>query len=236
MRSTGWWSICDLPPAPLNARAPSPAGQSGYALIAALLALLVITLLGLSLAATTSTDLQIATNFRLAHQARYNSEAGVEAAKVLLRGMDWSVILPPARGPWVPTAPSAAPVPPFTRATRNLERGGCDLRGGGAGYGVVLDDGAAGPFERVSTVLGQRLNGEFTAWVRRAVVPGGGGTLQDDPSNDVLVLTVEGIAPAGPTGSGEGRSLREVRLRRQLAGGVYDVIVESQFDNSPVCR
>ena len=47
--------------------------QSGFALVLALLALLLLTFLGLTLAVTTSTELQIATNYRWSEQARYVS-------------------------------------------------------------------------------------------------------------------------------------------------------------------
>ena len=58
--------------------------QAGFALILAILSLMLLTFLGLTLAATTSTELQIATNYRWSQQALYNAEAGLEAAKLLL--------------------------------------------------------------------------------------------------------------------------------------------------------
>ena len=60
---------------------------------------LVLTFLGLTLAATTSTELQIATNYRWGQQATYNAEAGIEVAKIYLRAVpnDWATILPKAR-------------------------------------------------------------------------------------------------------------------------------------------
>ena len=58
------------------------AGEGGFALILAILSLMLLTFLGLTLAATTSTELQIATNYRWSQQALYNAEAGIEAARV----------------------------------------------------------------------------------------------------------------------------------------------------------
>ncbi len=61
-----------------------PKGEQGFALVLAILALMLLTFLGLTLATTTSTELQIATNYRWGQQALYNAEAGLEAGKVIL--------------------------------------------------------------------------------------------------------------------------------------------------------
>ena len=71
--------------------------EAGFALILAILALMLMTFLGLTLATSTSTELQIATNYRWSQQAYYNAEAGIEYGKSLLRNMNWSLILPTAR-------------------------------------------------------------------------------------------------------------------------------------------
>jgi type II secretory pathway component PulK len=55
--------------------------ESGFALILALLALALLTTMGLALANSSSVELQIATNQRWAESARYNAEAGLEYAK-----------------------------------------------------------------------------------------------------------------------------------------------------------
>ena len=121
-------------------------GESGFALLLAILSLMLLTFLGLTLAATTSTELQIATNYRWSLQAFYNAEAGIEAGKRVLQTINWRAALPAARGSWAPptTTPvptTNQPVPPFAGGTRNFEMGLCDQRGFGAGYGVVLNDG-----------------------------------------------------------------------------------------------
>ena len=72
------------------------------ALVLAIMALMLLTFLGLTLATTTSTELQIATNYRWSQQALYNAEAGIEAAKAILRSMpvgtSWATLLPIAAG------------------------------------------------------------------------------------------------------------------------------------------
>jgi hypothetical protein len=184
-------------------------GQDGFALILAILALLLLTFLGLTLATNTSTELQIATNYRWSQQARYNAEAGLEAAKSLLRGMNWAAVLPqPRAATWLGTtitpnvagggagAPQSRP-DEWGNPTRNFESWDCDQRGNGMGYGVVLDDGgAAGPNQYRSTVFGQNLNGAFTIWVRRPTERRPDGSLADyNTDNDTLVLVSEGVAP-----------------------------------------
>ena len=59
-------------------------GERGFALVLAILSLMLLTFLGLTLATTTSTELQIATNYRWSQQALYNAEAGIEAARIIL--------------------------------------------------------------------------------------------------------------------------------------------------------
>lgn len=190
--------------------------EEGFALILALLALMLLTSLGLSLASTTSTELQIAVNHRWSEQARYNAEAGVEFGREFLASLpNWGSVLPPARGTgvggWLSTAtiPSAAPtdalysrVDAFNNPTRNYESWTCDNRGFGRGYGVVLDDGmtAGTPFQFTNTVGGLPLNGAFTLWIRRPVqwkanTGATATTLQDYEGNDALIMVAEGVAP-----------------------------------------
>jgi Tfp pilus assembly protein PilX len=183
-----------------------PDGERGVALLIALLSLMVLTLLGLTLAATTSTELQIASNYRWSQQALYNAEAGVEAGKVLLRGIpnNWAAILPPARGAWkwddtaTWVSGTARRPPAAVMATgagaRHWENNACDAYGMEMGYGVVLQVGGQ-DMQYVSTVLGNRLNGAFTLWVRRPVNRVNDGTLIDETRDDLLTLTSEGIAP-----------------------------------------
>ena len=191
------------------------ARESGFALILALLALVLLTTMGLALSNSTSVELQISTNHRWSESARYNAEAGIEYGKSILVALNsWDSVLPAPRTvtdwtktAWTGTATSStAPAtladgsPILNRATRNFESWKCDKRGYGMGYGVVYDDGGAGGAEEYrSEIAGATLNGAFTLWVRRPVEwNGGDGTgtlLQDYPNNDVLVLVSEGVAP-----------------------------------------
>lgn len=192
--------------------------ESGFALILALLALVLLTTMGLALSNSTSVEVQIASNHRWAESARYNAEAGIEYGKsILMTAADWTNLLPPVRtNPnWLPTAwngtqtsPTGAPT--VGRATRDFENWKCDKKGYGMGYGVVFDDGgAAGAEEYRSQIGGSTLNGAFTLWVRRPVawtdangdgLLGDGPRLLDYPQNDVIVLVSEGVAPY--TGAG----------------------------------
>jgi len=174
--------------------------ERGFALILAILALMLLTFLGLTLATTTSTELQIATNYRWSQQALYNAEAGLEAARIVLSGIadpttGWATRLPAARpGTW----PQGPPLPPATgdpMLGRDFDRAACDYQGG-VGYGRVLDDGVT-RYENTSAfpIGGQTLNGAFTVWVRRPLTLTNDGLYGDDPRPDAVVIVAEGIAP-----------------------------------------
>lgn len=180
-----------------SARTTRSKDEQGFALIVAILALMLLTFLGLTLATTTTTELQIATNYRWGQQALYNAEAGIEAGKrVLSQSSDpsvgWELLLPKARpGTWDKGAAPAADPPKVN--DRDYEQQGCDLRSG-IGYGLVLMDGAA-PVSGVSTFRGQTINGAFTLWVRRRTETGTDGMYSDSLMTDSLILTAEGVAP-----------------------------------------
>ncbi|MGH7533962.1 MAG: pilus assembly PilX family protein [Gemmatimonadales bacterium] len=186
-------------------RGPGRKREAGFALVVAILALMLLTFLGLALAATTSTELQIATNYRWSQQALYNAEAGLQVGKLLLMNIvpDWGLILPVSRGgTWTEAAPAGPPTALRARndaggqPTRNFSYGFCDNRYARAGFGVVFDDPAtAAPYQNVTTILGQTLNGSFTLWVRRPVVTDAAGNIGDYPQPDQLILTAEGTAP-----------------------------------------
>jgi len=189
--------------------------QQGFALILSLLALVLLTTMGLALANSTGVELQISTNQRWSESARYNAEAGVEYGRSILMAMPtWAAILPAARAlpSWAsddwngPGEAATTGNSPFGRATRDFENWKCDEKGYGMGYGVVVDDGgAAGPEEFRSQIGGATLNGSFTLWIRRPVAWGDGpdgntelgdaNVLQDYAENDVLILVSEGVAP-----------------------------------------
>ena len=190
-------------------RGPRARKQAGFALILAILSLMLLTFLGLTLAATTSTELQIATNYRWSQQALYNAEAGLQAAKLLLAQVavvdgDFRNILPTARaGNWsygVTGAPGGPPlaVPAARSGLRDYERMGCADRAG-VGLGRVLTSPAGskqpGDYQDVSTYMASTLNGAFTIWVRRELAVSPTGMFSDNADNTTLVVTAEGIAP-----------------------------------------
>jgi hypothetical protein len=190
------------------------AGEGGFALILAILSLMLLTFLGLTLATTTSTELQIATNYRWSQMALYNAEAGLETARIILsdaadESNAWEAMLPqPRTSPTCPTgngtdpcwAPGSAPGPEETVCSdcRDFESMDCDTRGG-IGYGLVLDDGVT-RLENISTFMGQTLNGAFTVWIRRGLNVDDLGQFSDSTDNTQLVIVSEGVAPfQGPS-------------------------------------
>jgi hypothetical protein len=179
--------------------------EAGFALILAILALMLLTFLGLTLALSTSTELQIATNYRWSQQALYNAEAGLEYAKEFLTNTDWRVVLPPPRGdvtqrpiPWL-QRPG-----PWGEPNRDFEMAECDMAPdaqtagkGSQGYGVVLDSATfPAPLQNTSDIHNLPLNGTFTVWVRR---PMKWDTVTnqfvDEETDDLAIVTVEGTAP-----------------------------------------
>ena len=190
-------------------RGPRQRRQAGFALVLAILSLMLLTFLGLTLAATTSTELQIATNYRWSQQALYNAEAGLEAAKLLLAQVaqvdgDFRNILPTARtGTWSYGVTGVAggppvPVPAARSGLRDYERMGCADRAG-VGFGRVLTSPVGSPqpgdYQDVTAYMQSQLNGAFTVWVRRELTVTSSGFLSDDTDNTHLVVTAEGIAP-----------------------------------------
>ena len=201
-------------------------GEHGFALILALLTLMLLTFLGLTLAATTSSELQIASNQRWAAQAYYNAEAGIEAAKIALKNytgsLDLIPLLPNARGAWVPTSGSIVALPAHPNGwsdttdswglpLRNWENSTCDTLGGNVGYGTILvarpsvdvnGDAGGAPLQYVTQVGDLPLQGAFTVWVRRAPVINPDGTVSDDTSNTEALVTSEGVAPYSGASAG----------------------------------
>jgi hypothetical protein len=197
-----------------NSRTKVGTNERGFALVLAILSLMLLTFLGLTLATTTSTELQIATNYRWSQQALYNAEAGLEAARIVLSNVaditdGWLNQLPTQRtdtggaplwwvegtgsGPW--TAPTGPPPTGDPTVGDDFYKDTCDTRGG-VGYGRVLEDTAASVrYEDVDTFEGQTLNGVFTIWVRRGLQVDNAGQFADSDRNDALIIVSEGRAP-----------------------------------------
>jgi len=190
-------------------------GERGFALVLAILSLMLLTFLGLTMATTTSTELQIATNYRWSQQALYNAEAGLEAARIVLsRTADianqWTPILPAARTTPAVWAPGAAPPPVEVVVGRDFYRSDCDQRAG-IGYGRVLTEGAI-RYENRSDFDGHALNGAFTIWVRRGLVVDNAGQYSDEPRQDSLIVVAEGVAPYTGAGDAFTRARQAVRV------------------------
>jgi hypothetical protein len=189
-------------------------GERGFALVLAILSLMLLTFLGLTLAATTSTELQIATNYRWSQQALYNAEAGLEAARIVLSGVadvsnGWVASLPPLRTtPWAPGGGTT----PGGGVGRDYYKANCDDRGA-VGYGLVLVDPTE-RYENISTFGGQTLNGAFSIWIRRPLVVDNAGLYTDDTRNDALIIVSEGVAPY--VGGFAGQASALVRSRQAL--------------------
>lgn len=188
-------------------------GEQGFALVLAILSLMLLTFLGLTLATTTSTELQIATNYRWSQQAQYNAEAGLEAARIVLSQVadintGWSNQLPTDRGgSWPQGSPLAILDSPVGR---DFYQSACDTRGG-MGYGRVIDDGAI-RYEDVSAFSGETLNGAFTIWIRRGLDVGNDGYYSDSTRNDALIIVAEGRAPFSGAADQFTRNRQAVRV------------------------
>ncbi len=199
-----------------DARQGRRTGERGFALILAILALMLLTFLGLTLATTTSTELQIATNFRWSQQALYNAEAGLEAARIVLSNeadtaVGWTPVLPTIRpGSW-PQGSAPAPLDPVVG--RDFFRAACDDKGG-VGYGRVLAD-AGTRYENVGVFpagAGETMNGAFTIWIRRGLTVANNGQYADDTRQDSLVIVAEGIAPYFGPGDAFTRARQATRV------------------------
>jgi len=201
-------------------------GEAGFALVLAILSLMLLTFLGLTLASTTSTELQIATNYRWSQQALYNAEAGLEASRVALATLGannptngWIDNLPVRRmsggAPltWTIAGPAPGPDSSETPTGRDFEKGSCDDRGGGMGYGRVLVDSSGVRLENVSAYEGEALNGAFTVWVRRPLDVSADGELSDAESSTAqAVVVAEGVAPYSGAGTAFTRANQAVRV------------------------
>jgi hypothetical protein len=200
------------------------AKEAGFALILAILALMLLTFLGLTLAATTSTELQIATNYRWSQQALYNAEAGLEVAKVVLgfggklpdlRSVTWKYgVTGSSGGP-------PSPTPVARTGLRDYEMMGCADRAG-VGYGRVLTVGAMN-YQDVSQFGGTTLNGAFTLWVRRDLTVNAEGQFTDSTASNVYIVTAEGVAPYTGGSDDATRAFIQAHQARRVLEIAYQV-------------
>ncbi len=215
---------------------PRPRAESGFALVLAILTLVLLTFLGLTLAVTTSTELQIATNYRWSQQAFYNAEAGLEAAKFVLSQVavaqtDLSGELPfPRAGTWHYglTGSSSGPPEPLPAArpapVRDYELKDTCADRSGVGYGRVLTgvDGVT-VYQDVSQFMGTRVNGAFTVWVRRELREDAQGDFSEQPADNFsAVVTSEGIAPF----IGQASAFTRASQARRVVEASYTLLVK----------
>jgi hypothetical protein len=202
-------------------------GERGIALILALMALALLTLIGLTLALQSSVEVQSSVNYRWSRKALYNAEAGIAVGQTVLRELSWTYALPQARQPWDEVGERPRPrVAGLSDAaesgeelSRDYELGACDRAGNGMGYGVVLFDGDRA-YQDVSEIYDHVLDGSFTLWVRRPLVFGADGATLDYPRDDVLILVSEGRAPTASPGlpASQARQVVEVTLYASQMG------------------
>lgn len=212
-------------------------GEQGFALVLAILALMLLTFLGLTLATTTTTELQIATNYRWGQQALYNAEAGLETAKLLLAqsadvSTGWVLSLPTLREtPW---KVNEGDTPTDASGLRDYEKADCDTRGA-VGYGRVVDVGGV-RYQGRSEVMKKTLNGAFTVWIRRPLQTTEDGQFFDLADSSKVILTVEGVAPYSAIASGAGavfvqanQAVRVLEMPLQLAIGEEGTICRQSW-------
>ncbi len=213
-------------------------GERGFALVLAILSLMLLTFLGLTMAATTSTELQIATNYRWSQQALYNAEAGLEAARIELAtvagiGSQWSTVLPPVRVSLTGWEQNKGAV--LSGTGRDYERNTCEgTVGDGIGYGRVLDGTTR--FENIPGYNGSSVNGAFTVWVRRGLIVNTEGYYNDDPANDKLIIVSEGVAPYDGGFTGQASTLLRSRQAVRLLETRYTLNVSPGVDPCGVNR
>jgi hypothetical protein len=222
------------------------AGRSeGSAFVISILVLFVLSVLGLALMLTTSTEKDIAINHRWGEQAFFNADAALEYGKNVLASYallnaDFSAILPPPR--------ADATVPDDTAAwgTAHPDLAACNPSAPNCrDYQYFIDQcqpGGVGPCTRtyIGRVL-RRQDGTLAMWDFRAPA-GVPGDLDNDAvtdidgtytlwirrpvvgtrdygslpnENDRVILTAEGTAP-GSLGAGAGKPTSLRRLEMSL--------------------
>jgi hypothetical protein len=225
--------------------ARKPGGNEGSAFVISILVLFVLSVLGLALMLTTSTEKDIAINYRWGEQAFFNADAALEYGKNVLASYavlssDFEAILPLAR--------ADATVPDNTQPWgAALPGGGCNPMAPGCRDNQYFVDqcpqGGGGPCTRayIGLVL-TRLDGTQAMWDFRMPAAGIAGDLDNDGvadidgtytiwvrrplvgtrdygslpnENDRVILTAEGTAP-GTHAAGAGKPASLRRLEMSI--------------------
>ena len=141
------------------------AGNEGSAFVISILVLFVLSVLGLALMLTTSTEKEIAINYRWGEQAFFNADAALEYGKNILAQQilinnDFLGILPPARGPSQSVPDITVPDEYAPRSSGHPDGGACDPATPGCrDYQYYIDQCPApgvGPCNRI--FIGRVLN------------------------------------------------------------------------------
>jgi hypothetical protein len=232
--------------------------ESGVALIMALMALLLLTAIGLTLATSTSTEVQVAANYRWSLQALHNAEAGIEVAKTVLVGDKWptrlaqrtGIPIAPATKGWTPGVPASySPLPATEGGSRDFENGSaaCDPLGAGMGYGVVMrdDNGDGSALENrthypPAAPANQYLKGSFTVWYRWALTyDRTDGTVRDMKKDDnsypseVMIVVSEGVAPGQATAGTRAVQVVEATIYGPIQSEPCDAGLTPQAGSGP---
>src|SRR3972149_1544104 len=214
--------------------------EEGSAFIISILVLFVLSVLGLALMLTTTTEKDIAINYRWGGQAFFKPAATGAAAT-----QPWMTGPPEGGGPCDPQTAGCRDYQYYIDQCPNAGGGPCtrifigkvllrqdgtpaqwDFRAPGAVVGDLDNDGATD------------IEGTFTLWVRRPTVGSRDyGSLAGE--EDRVILTAEGTAPnAMGAGAGKPVSLRRLEISIRLPGagvegGKYDSSENPHDDSTP---
>ena len=208
--------------------------ESGSAFVISILVLFILSVLGMALMLTTTTETDISVNYRWGEMAFFNADAALEYGKNVLaayalRDGDLRVALPPARLQGQMSAPPADPV-----ACADPSVAGCRdyqyslVQGTNTIYiGRVLRDvnNRAIQYDFRQPTAGDTrgdidndntadVTGTVTLWIRRPIFGD-----RDADDNNRAILTAEGTAPNYEYAAGTGRSgsMRRLEMTVNLA-------------------
>jgi hypothetical protein len=204
-------------------------GEAGSAFIISILVLFMLSVLGMALMLTTTTETDISVNYRFGEMAFFNAESALEYGKNILAAYalldsDLVNVLPPAR---VLGTMAACPGPGVTTASRDYQYFIDDsVSGVRTCIGRIVQDlnNRAVQYDFRSPVSGDTrgdidddgtndVQGTVTLWIRRPVE----GNI-DRVENDRAILTAEGTAPNYEAiGTGRGVSVRRLEMSIRLA-------------------
>ncbi len=234
-------------------RTKTRAKDEGSAFVISILVLFVLTVLGMALMLTTTTEKDIAINYRWGEQAFFNADAALEYGKnvlaaYLVANNDFSAVLPPPRSDvtvprataaWGAAHPEPGACDPASAGCRDYQffADRCPPDGTLAQYDFRMPGGApAGDLDGDGTA---DLEGTTTLWVRRPVVGtqdyGAPSGALPSGRHDRAILTAEGTAP-GAMGAGAARpvSVRrlEMTIRRPSTGIEGDIYSDTSRASS----